>query len=144
MAARRDGRAGPHDDLPPFLGVPCPVKDLTMVEGVPMRAGSAAIDLFLPPSDDGVVTLLRRAGTVMVGKTSTPELGLPCYTEPDVGPTARTPWTSHGQRAGRAGARPPRSRRASCPSRTGATAAARCASPRARAGSSGSSRRAGS
>ncbi|WP_255372005.1 amidase [Cellulosimicrobium sp. CUA-896] len=38
------------------------------------------------------MTLLREAGTVMVGKTSTPELGLPCYTEPDVGPTARTPW----------------------------------------------------
>ncbi|WP_340697043.1 amidase [Cellulosimicrobium funkei] len=91
-AARRDGRAGPHDGLPPFLGVPCPVKDLTMVEGVPMRAGSAAIDPFPAPYDDGVVTLLRRAGTVMVGKTSTPELGLPCYTEPDVGPTARTPW----------------------------------------------------
>ncbi len=35
-AARRDGRAGPHDGLPPFLGVPCPVKDLTMAEGVPM------------------------------------------------------------------------------------------------------------
>ncbi|MGO2741063.1 MAG: amidase, partial [Cellulosimicrobium funkei] len=29
VAARRDGRAGPRDGLPPFLGVPCPVKDLT-------------------------------------------------------------------------------------------------------------------
>src|SRR5690606_23236181 len=92
VAARRDGTVDEPGALPPFLGVPCPVKDLTMVAGVPMRAGSAAIDPFLPPDDDGVVTLLRTAGTVMVGKTSTPELGLPCYTEPDVGPTARTPW----------------------------------------------------
>jgi len=89
VAARRAGTVG---TLPPFLGVPCPVKDLTMVAGVAMRAGSAAIEPFLAPHDDGVVTLLRRAGTVMVGKTTTPELGLPCYTEPDVGPTARTPW----------------------------------------------------
>ncbi|MCB7136555.1 amidase [Cellulosimicrobium marinum] len=97
VAARRAGDVGRSPAtspgaLPPFLGVPCPVKDLTMVEGVPMRAGSAAIDAFLAPVDDGVVTLLRAAGTVMVGKTTTPELGLPCYTEPDVGPTARTPW----------------------------------------------------
>ena len=92
VAARRDGTVDEPGALPPFLGVPCPVKDLTTVAGVPMRAGSAAIDPFLPPDDDGVVTLLRTAGTVMVGKTSTPELGLPCYTEPDVGPTARTPW----------------------------------------------------
>jgi len=92
LAARRDGTADRPGALPPFLGVPCPVKDLTMVEGVPMRAGSAAIEPFSPAVDDGVVTLLRAAGTVMVGKTSTPELGLPCYTEPDVGPAARTPW----------------------------------------------------
>ena len=78
-------------DLPPLLGVPLPIKDLTMVAGVPMRAGSAALDV-VPPTDDGVVTRLREAGTLMVGKTNTPEIGLPCYTEPDIGPPARTPW----------------------------------------------------
>ncbi|MGO1316586.1 MAG: amidase [Cellulomonadaceae bacterium] len=78
--------------LPPLLGVPCPIKDLTMVAGVPFSAGSAALAGYIAPEDDGIVTLLRRAGTVMIGKTSTPELGLPAYTEPDVGPTARTPW----------------------------------------------------
>jgi amidase len=57
-----------------------------------MAAGSAALRGFVPPVDDGVVTLLRDAGTVMVGKTNTPELGLPPYTEPDIAPPARTPW----------------------------------------------------
>ncbi|UNX54608.1 amidase [Georgenia sp. TF02-10] len=78
--------------LPPFLGVPVPIKDLTMVAGLPMGAGSAALAGFVAPVDDGVVSLLRGAGTVMVGKTTTPELGLPPYTEPDVAPPARTPW----------------------------------------------------
>ncbi|WP_265520852.1 amidase [Oerskovia flava] len=103
VAARRSGSL---HDLPPFLGVPCPVKDLTMVAGVPLRAGSAAIEV-TAPYDDGVVTLLRRAGTIMVGKTSTPELGLPPYTEPDTGPPARTPWDlsrSAGGSSGGAGA----------------------------------------
>ncbi|ACQ81911.1 Amidase [Beutenbergia cavernae DSM 12333] len=75
-----------------LLGVPCPIKDLNMVVGLPMQGGSAALAGFVAPYDDGIVTRLREAGTVMIGKTSTPEFGLPCYTEPDVGPPARTPW----------------------------------------------------
>jgi amidase len=53
------------------------------------------------------VTLLRAAGTISLGKTNTPELGLPCYTEPDVAPPARTPWDlsrSAGGSSGGAGA----------------------------------------
>ncbi len=79
-------------DPAPLLGVPLPIKDLTMVAGVEMNAGSAAMQGFVPDVDDGVVTRFREAGTVMVGKTSTPEMGLPPYTEPDIGPPARTPW----------------------------------------------------
>ena len=79
-------------DLPPLLGVPCPVKDLTRVAGVRFGSGSAAFADTVATVDDGVATLLREAGTVMVGKTTTPEFGLPCYTEPDVAPPARTPW----------------------------------------------------
>lgn len=82
---------GSTDPLPPLLGVPCPIKDLAQVAGTPLRAGSAAVD-DVSDVDDGVVTRLRDAGTVMIGKTSTPEFGLPPYTEPDIGPPARTPW----------------------------------------------------
>ncbi|WP_233493833.1 amidase [Desertihabitans brevis] len=80
------------DAAGPLAGVPCPVKDLTLVAGVPARFGTAALDPVVPTVDDGVVQLLRRAGTIMLGKTSTPEFGLPCYTEPDTGPPAVTPW----------------------------------------------------
>lgn len=103
VTARCDGVVGEPGALPPFLGVPCPIKDLNLVAGVPVRAGSAALDPAAPPVDDGVVTLLREAGTVMLGKTSTPELGLPCYTEPDVGPTARTPWDLRRSAGGSSG-----------------------------------------
>ena len=93
---------------PPLAGVPCPIKDLTMVAGVPMRAGSAAFADVVAPVDDGVVTLLGRAGTLMVGKTNTPEFGLPPYTEPDIAPPARTPWdvsrTAGGSSGGAAAA----------------------------------------
>jgi len=79
-------------DLPPLHGVPTAIKDLNAVAGVPMTAGSAAVPALVPDYNDHVVTLLRRAGTISLGKTNTPEFGLPCYTEPDVAPPARTPW----------------------------------------------------
>lgn len=72
-------------------GVVVPVKDLTMLAGVRCRLGSAAWDS-IPTADDHVVTRMKQAGLVMAGKTNTPEFGLPCYTEPDVAPPARTPW----------------------------------------------------
>jgi amidase len=59
---------------------------------VPTRLGSRAFADWVPDYDDNVVTLLRAAGTISLGKTATPELGLPCYTETDLGPPARTPW----------------------------------------------------
>lgn len=73
-------------------GVPCPVKDLAMVAGLPFTAGSPVMAGTVATRDDGSAILLREAGTVMLGKTNTPEFGLPCYTEPEVAPPARTPW----------------------------------------------------
>lgn len=78
-------------ELPPLLGVVCPVKDLNLVEGVPTRFGSAVVEI-TPVEDDNVVAKMRAGGLVFTGKTNTPEMGLPCYTEPEVAAPARTPW----------------------------------------------------
>ncbi|GAA3103658.1 hypothetical protein GCM10020001_021200 [Nonomuraea salmonea] len=91
----------------PLAGVPIPVKDLNLVKDVPIRFGSATYRDFVAPVDDTVVTRLRAAGTIMLGKTATPEFGLPCYTETSVGPPARSPWdprTSAGGSSGGAAA----------------------------------------
>jgi amidase len=96
------------DRLPPLLGVPTAIKDLNLVAGVPTGFGSRAFADFVPDIDDHVVALLRGAGTISLGKTSTPEFGLPCYTESDVAPPARTPWdlgrTAGGSSGGAAAA----------------------------------------
>lgn len=100
-------RAGDSGSLPPLTGVPIPVKDLNMVAGVRMTLGSAAFDDNVAPQDDHVAAALRGAGAVLIGKTATPEFGLPCYTETAVGPPARTPWDlsrSAGGSSGGAGA----------------------------------------
>ncbi|GAA2609805.1 amidase [Streptomyces tubercidicus] len=86
-AARREGR-----ELPPLHGVPVPVKDLNQVAGVRCTMGSRALADHVPTVDDHVVGKLRAGGTILLGKTNTPEFGLPCYTENELAPPARTPW----------------------------------------------------
>lgn len=87
----------------PLLGVPCPIKDLNPVAGVGWELGSAALRGTVAEVDDDIVGWLRGAGTVMVGKTSTPEFGLPCYTEPEGAAPARTPWDSTRSAGGSSG-----------------------------------------
>ncbi|MGA5563942.1 amidase [Streptomyces platensis] len=85
--ARREGR-----ELPPLHGVPVPVKDLSQVAGVRCTMGSRALAEHVPTLDDHLVGKLRAGGTILLGKTNTPEFGLPCYTENGLAPPARTPW----------------------------------------------------
>jgi len=90
--AKAAEKAVEQGESSPLLGVPVPIKDLNMVKDVPMTLGSSAFDDLIGFADDHVVTLLREAGTILLGKTNTPEFGLPCYTENSVAPPARNPW----------------------------------------------------
>ena len=103
QAKKVDDAAAAGVDLPPFAGVPCPVKDLSQVKGLAFAAGSAVMAGYTAEVDDGVVTLLDQAGTLMIGKTTTPEFGLPCYTEPATGAPARTPWDPRRTAGGSSG-----------------------------------------
>jgi amidase len=76
----------------PLWGVPTAIKDLNLTAGVRTTFGSAAFSDYVPDLSDNVTTSLEAAGMVSLGKTSTPEFGSPCYTEPDVAPPAVTPW----------------------------------------------------
>ena len=90
-AQRTDARIATGTRLP-LAGVPCPIKDLNQVADEPWEAGSAALRGNRASADDPIVGWFGQAGTSMIGKTTVPEFGLPCYTEPDTGPAAVTPW----------------------------------------------------
>lgn len=109
LAAARDAERAlaAGEETAPLFGVPTALKDLTCTAGVRTTLGSAAFAGWVPDFDDFVVGRLREAGTISLGKTNTPEFGLPCYTEPEVAPPARTPWDlarSAGGSSGGAGA----------------------------------------
>jgi amidase len=105
--ARRDAAALPPGDGP-FRGVPLLLKDLdAAVCGVPHAAGCRFLADFRPSRDSTIVERFRRAGAVIFGKTSTPELGILPFTETKLcGPT-RNPWNldvTPGGSSGGAGA----------------------------------------
>jgi amidase len=72
----------------PLAGVPVSIKDNVDVAGLPTRYGSAASAADPRPADDPLVTRLRAAGAVVVGKTRLPELAIWGFTEsPEFGGT---------------------------------------------------------
>jgi amidase len=79
-------------DLPPFHGVPFPVKDLTETAGVRTTFSSRAYADHVPGRDTAVVRRLREAGFVLLGKTNTPEFGLAPVTESELNGPCRNPW----------------------------------------------------
>ncbi|GAB1542015.1 amidase [Scytonema sp. NUACC21] len=94
------------NELPLFFGVPISIKDLNSVAGVPCTYGNPALLNNIPNYDDGVVTRIKNAGFILLGKTATSELGSYPYTEPMGFPPARNPWnleyTSGGSSGGAA------------------------------------------
>jgi amidase len=100
--------AVPRELRGPLHGVPTAIKDLTLTAGVRTTFGSAAFADFVPPVDADVVRLLRAAGTISLGKTTTSELGCSLYSEGRVAPPARNPWdlsyTAGGSSGGAAAA----------------------------------------
>jgi aspartyl-tRNA(Asn)/glutamyl-tRNA(Gln) amidotransferase subunit A len=100
-AERRFAAGSPRG---PLDGIPVTVKDLTLTRGIPTQYGSPTRRGFIPDLDAPIVTRLRDAGAIIIGKTTTPEFGwIGTGRSPLTGLT-HTPWriglTAGGSSAG--------------------------------------------
>lgn len=95
-------RVEPGDERP-FAGVPIATKDLFPVAGLPLSMGSDLMGDFTPQHDSHAIRRLKDDGFIIVGLTSTPEVGILPVTEPRrFGPT-RNPWDESRTAGGSSG-----------------------------------------
>ncbi|MEZ5190602.1 MAG: amidase [Schumannella sp.] len=73
-------------------GIPMADKDLVARAGVPTRYGSRLFADYVPDASDELALALDATGAISLGKTNTPEFGMPSYTEPLAHVPARTPY----------------------------------------------------
>ena len=87
-----DRRVAAGDDPGPLAGVPVALKDNLATRGIPTTCGSRILDGWRPPYDATVVTRLREAGAVVVGKTNMDEFAMGSSTENSSCHVTRNPW----------------------------------------------------
>ncbi len=75
-ADARIAAAGPDEQLPPLLGVPCTIKESIGLQGMPNTAGFRPAKGRIAERDAPAVALLRAAGAIPIGVTNTSELCL--------------------------------------------------------------------
>ena len=86
LAEARARESASADGAGPLHGIPIGVKDIYYTAGIPTTACSRVYADFVPEYDAAPVTLLKRAGAIMLGKTVTTEFA--CM---DPSPTVN-PW----------------------------------------------------
>lgn len=86
-ATLRDNELATGIDRGPLHGIPVAVKDIIDVSGWPTRCGSPSYSTKHAIKDAQVITNLRSAGAILIGKTVPHELACGVYSPP-----TRNPW----------------------------------------------------
>jgi Asp-tRNA(Asn)/Glu-tRNA(Gln) amidotransferase A subunit family amidase len=103
-AAALDERIAAGEDPGPLAGIPCLIKDIEDLEGMPTTHGSLLFRDAPPAEGDGLMaSRLRAAGAIPVGKANTPEFAAEGFTANRLFGTTRNPWATEWSPGGSSG-----------------------------------------
>jgi aspartyl-tRNA(Asn)/glutamyl-tRNA(Gln) amidotransferase subunit A len=91
-AADRELAAGVTHAEKPLLGVPVALKDVIAVRGEPLTCASKILANFVSPYDATVVSRLKAAGAVLLGRLNMDEFAMGSSTENSAYGSTRNPW----------------------------------------------------
>jgi aspartyl-tRNA(Asn)/glutamyl-tRNA(Gln) amidotransferase subunit A len=94
QAAAIDAKVAANEPLGQLAGVPIAIKDNICTKGIQTSAASQYLRGYMPPYDATVISKLRDAGAVLVGKTNMDEFGMGSTTENSSFHTTRNAWSA--------------------------------------------------
>ena len=91
-AGEIDAALARGEDPGPLAGVPLGIKDILVTRGLQTTAGSRILAGWVPPYDATVISRLRAAGMVLLGKLNMDEFAMGSSTERSAFKPCRNPW----------------------------------------------------